>query len=62
MDISGIIVVILGVLLFFGGVAWLEIRSRKNNRPVRQEGHAPQSADSKTSAKRTEYRRTGTTS
>jgi hypothetical protein len=30
MDLSGIIVVALGALFFFGGVAWLEIRSRKN--------------------------------
>ena len=41
MDLSGFIVVILGILFFFGGAAWLEIRSRKNKRPVRQGGHSP---------------------
>ena len=33
MDLSGFIVVALGISFFFGGAAWLEIRSRKNNRP-----------------------------
>lgn len=33
MDLSKIIVVVLGILLFFGGAAWIEIRSRKNNQP-----------------------------
>lgn len=32
MDLSGIIVVVLGILFFFGGVAWLEVRSRKHHR------------------------------
>jgi hypothetical protein len=31
MDLSGIIVVVLGVLFFFGGAAWLEIHSRKRS-------------------------------
>lgn len=42
MDLSGVIVVVLGMLLFFGGAAWLEIRSRKNNRPARQGAQSPQ--------------------
>ena len=36
MDLSGVIVVILGMLVFFGGAVWLGILSRKNNRPVGQ--------------------------
>ena len=50
MDLSGVIVVVLGILLFFGGVVWLEIRSRKNNRPARQGGHSPQTDVSTMSA------------
>ena len=57
MDLSGIIVVILGILLFFGGAAWLEIRSRKNKRPVRQGENRPQPAFSSRAARRTVYRR-----
>jgi hypothetical protein len=37
MDLSGVIVVALGILFFFGGAAWLEIRSRKQNRPDQQD-------------------------
>jgi hypothetical protein len=34
MDLSGIIVIVSGLLLFFGGIVWLEIRSRKNRTPA----------------------------
>jgi hypothetical protein len=57
MDLSGFIVVILGILFFFGGAAWLEIRSRKNKRPVRQGGHSLQPAVSTMSGRRTVHRR-----
>jgi hypothetical protein len=57
MDLSGIIVVVLGILIFFGGAAWLEIRSRKQNRPDRQDVQPQQPAVSTTSAKRTVNRR-----
>jgi len=53
MDLSGFIVVILGILFFFGGAAWLEIRSRKNKRPVRQGERSPQPAVSTMSVRRT---------
>ena len=42
MDLSGIIVIVLGVLFFFGGVAWLEIRSRKNTRSAQSSEHLSQ--------------------
>ena len=42
MDLSGIIVIVLGVLFFFGGVAWLEMRSRKNMRSAQSSEHLPQ--------------------
>ena len=42
MDLSGIIVIVFGVLFFFGGVAWLEIRSRKNSRSAQLGEHLPQ--------------------
>lgn len=57
MDISGIIVVVLGMLFFFGGVAWLGIRSRKQNRLDRQDVQPQRPADSTTSARRTVNRR-----
>jgi hypothetical protein len=57
MDLSGAIVVVLGILFFFGGAAWLEIRSRKNKRPIQQGEHSPQPAASTMSAERTVYRR-----
>jgi hypothetical protein len=57
MDLSGFIVIILGILFFFGGAAWLEIRSRKNKRPVRQGGHSPQPAVSTMSVRDTAVHR-----
>ena len=57
MDLSAIIVIVLGILIFFGGAAWLEIRSRKNNRPARQGGHSPQPTVSTMSAEGTVHRR-----
>ncbi len=53
MDLSGIIVIILGVLFFFGGVAWLEIRSRKNTRSTPTGKHLPQPDAPAMSAERT---------
>lgn len=47
MGLSGIVVVILGALLFFGGVMWLEIRSRKNNPPGRTDEHSRRQGVSK---------------
>ena len=41
---SGIIVVVLGILFFFGGAAWLEIRSRKSRRAGGQGEQLPQPA------------------
>jgi hypothetical protein len=57
MDLSAIIIVALGLLIFFGGAAWLEIRSRKHNRPDRQGAQSQQTAGSTTSAVRTVNRR-----
>ena len=57
MDLSGVIVVVSGILLFFGSAAWLEIRSRKNQRTVRQSECSPQPAVPTMSARRTVYRR-----
>lgn len=57
MDISGIIVVVLGILLFFGGAAWLEIRSRKQNGPDRLDVQPQQPAGPTRSARRTVSRR-----
>ena len=57
MDLSGIIVVALGILFFFGGAAWLEIRSRKQNRPDLQDEPPLRPAGSTTSAGRTVSRR-----
>jgi hypothetical protein len=53
MDLSGIIVVVLGILLFFGGAAWLEIRSRKQNGPDRLDVRPQQPAGPIKSARRT---------
>lgn len=41
MDLSAIIIVVTCILIFFGGVAWLEIHSRKKRGPARQGGHSP---------------------
>ena len=57
MYLSEIIVVALGMLIFFGGVAWLEIRSRKQNRPNLQDVQPQQTADSNTSDERALNRR-----
>lgn len=53
MDLSGVIVVALGILLFFGGGAWLEIRSRKHNRPDLQDAQPRQPTGPTPSAGRT---------
>ena len=42
MDLSGIIGIVLGAVFFFGGVAWLEIRSRKTARSAQSSEHLPQ--------------------
>ena len=57
MDLSGIIVVALGILFFFGGAAWLEVRSRKHNRPELQDEQPRQPIGPTTSAARTVNRR-----
>jgi hypothetical protein len=57
MDLSGIIVVALGILIFFGGTAWLEVRSRKQNRPDRRDVQPQQPAGSTMSDERTLNRR-----
>ncbi len=41
MDSSEIIIVVFCILGFFGGVAWLEIHSRKKRGPARQGGLSP---------------------
>jgi hypothetical protein len=41
MELSGIIVIVSGLLLFFGGIVWLEIRSRKNREPARRDVNTP---------------------
>jgi hypothetical protein len=41
MDLSAIIVVVICIIVFFGGVAWLEIHSRKKRGPARQGRHSP---------------------
>jgi hypothetical protein len=46
IDLSGVVIAILGILIFFGGTAWLEIRSRKNRRPARQGVKSPQPIES----------------
>ena len=57
MDLSGVIVVALGILFFFGGAAWLEIHSRKQNRPDQQDVESQQPTGPTTSAGRTVNRR-----
>ena len=57
MDLSGIIVAVLGVLFFFGGAAWLEIHSRKQSRRDQQDVQPQQPDGSTTSAERTVNRR-----
>lgn len=57
MDLSGVIVVVLGILFFFGGAAWLEIHSRKHNRPDPQDAQPRQPTGPTTSARRTLNRR-----
>jgi hypothetical protein len=53
MDVSGIIVAALGILIFFGGTAWLEIHSRKKNRTDRRDVQPQQPAGSTMSDERT---------
>jgi PBP1b-binding outer membrane lipoprotein LpoB len=57
MDLSEIIVVALGILLFFGGAVWLEIRARKQNHTDQQDVQPLQPTDLTTSAGRTVNRR-----
>ena len=57
MDLSAIIIVTLGILLFFGGAAWLQIHSRKSNRPARCGERQQQPAAKTTSAGRRVSRR-----
>jgi hypothetical protein len=57
MDLSTIIVAVLGILFFFGGGAWLEIRSRKQNRGDQQDVQPQQTDGPTTSAERTVNRR-----
>lgn len=57
MGLSGILVVILGALLFFGGVMWLEIRSRKNDPPARPDYHPRRQGVSKVTSGRVGYGR-----
>jgi hypothetical protein len=59
MDLSGIIIVVLGMLLFFGGAAGLEIRSGKNKQPDREGELSPQPAVARISDRRTVQRRRG---
>ena len=57
MDLSGIIVIVSGLLLFFGGIVWLEIRSRKNRTPARRDADTQRPALSTAPARHTVYRR-----
>jgi hypothetical protein len=41
MDLSGVIVIVPGILFFFGGAAWLEIHSRKIVAPSVKVGIRP---------------------
>ena len=56
MDLSAFIVVSLGILLFVGGTAWLEFRSRKEKRRDGQGEQTPPAA-STTPAGRTRHGR-----
>ena len=40
MNLSEIFIVVLGILFFFGGAAWLEIRSRRDRRARGQGGQS----------------------
>ena len=53
MDISEFIIAVTCTLVFFGGVAWLEIYSRKKRGPARQGGHSPRPAVSTVSVEET---------
>jgi hypothetical protein len=53
MDLSAIIVVVFCILGFFGGVAWLEIHSRKKRGSARQGGHSPRPTVSTVSVEET---------
>jgi hypothetical protein len=57
MDLSEVIVAALGILIFFGGAAWLESHSRKQNRRDQQDVQLQQPAGSTTSVERTVNRR-----
>ena len=53
MDLSAIIVVVFCIIIFFGGVAWREIHSRKKRGPARQGGQSPRPAISTVSVEET---------
>ena len=57
MDLSAIIVVLVGLLFFVGGSAWLELHSRRKKRADPQSEQSPQPAAATPSAGRTVYRR-----
>jgi hypothetical protein len=57
MDLSGVIVVALGILFFFGGAAWLEIRFRKGRLADGRGEQPPQHAVSITSGARAAHSR-----
>jgi hypothetical protein len=57
MDLSEIIIAALGILIFFGGAAWLEIHSRKQSRPDRRDAQPQQPAGSTMPDKRMLNRR-----
>ena len=57
MDLSEIIVAALGILIFFGGFAWLEIHSRKKNRTDQRDVQPQQPIGSTPSDERTLNRR-----
>ena len=44
MDLSAIIVVVFCILVFFGGAAWIESRSRKEKRRDGRGGRSPHAA------------------
>ena len=56
---SEIIAAALGILIFFGGAAWLEIHSRKNRQAVRQGEHSSRPDVSTVSAEVTVQSRAG---
>jgi hypothetical protein len=57
MDLSEIIVAALGILIFFGGAAWLEIHSRKKSGPDLRDVQPQQRARSTISDQRALNRR-----